>query len=166
MKYIPPKDDAGTPYYVPIVAKSYDFLIGYIQGVQMSRDIIKDVLESIHIDVDIGQIDVLLDSTRFNDILLNGKYESEMTTEEKKSYIFDIVEEVTNKLTYENSENNIDFDDVLNVECSCGLGFYSWKDVLDIPKTNFTCTNCGKMLIYYTGIYDSEYEYYEGRYDG
>ena len=164
MRYSPPVDEDGNPYYVPIVAKNRDFLMGYIRGLDMSKDMIKDVLAAIKINVDLGPIDVLLDSTRFNDILANGKYESEMTINEKKEYIFNIVEEVTTKLTYDNSENNISDDDALKVECSCGLGFYSWKDPVDIPKTNFCCHNCGKILIHYTGIYDGEYEYYEGRY--
>lgn len=162
MKYEAPRDTDGNPYYVPIVAKNKDFLVGYISGLATAKDMIKDVLESINIDVDLGPIDVLLDSTRFNDILENGRYESEMTDAEKKDYIFNIVESVSHKLVYKNSENFVDNSE-LKVECSCGLGFYSWEHAVDSPQQNFACHNCGKILIHYTGIYDSDYEYHEGR---
>ena len=163
MRYEAPVDIDGNPYYVPVVAKNKDFLMGYLRGLDTAKDMIKDVLASININVDLGSIDVLLDSTRFNDILENGKYESEMTEAERKSYIFDIVEEVTTKLTYDNPENNVFDNAPLKLECSCGLGFYSWDVVEDIPKTSFSCHNCGKILIHYTGIYDGDYEYHEGR---
>jgi hypothetical protein len=163
MKYDAPKDIDGHPYYVPVVTKNRDYLMGYISGLDTAKDMIKDVLASININVDLGAIDVLLDSTRFNDILENGRYESEMTDKEKKDYIFDIVEEVTEKLKHSSTENNVLDDAKLRVECSCGLGFYFWDEVTDIPKSNFSCHNCGKILIHYTGIYDGDFKYCEGR---
>ena len=32
MKYEPPIDDNGNPYYVPVVAKNRDFLTGYVSA--------------------------------------------------------------------------------------------------------------------------------------
>ena len=162
MKYIPPKDEHGTPYYVPIVAKNKDFLLGYLHGLETAQEVIEDVMGSIDVKVDLGPVDVILDSTRFNDILENGKRESEMTENELKSYFFDIMEEITTKLTEQNSENDVFNDVVLKVECSCGFGFNSWEDLSDIPETNFLCQNCGKVLIHYTNVNEYEYEYDEG----
>jgi len=163
MRYEAPRDEEGNPYYVPVVAKNQDFLMGYLRGLDTANDMIMDVLTSIDINVDLGKIDILLDSTRFNDLLENGKYESEMSDDEKKSYIFDIVEEVTYKLSEENSENNLFNNTPLKLECTCGLGFYSWANIDEIPETNFKCHNCGKILIHYTNKCDSNYEYHEGR---
>jgi len=162
MNYIPPKDEYGNEYYVPVVCKNKDFLIGYIRGLDMAKEMINDSLTSVDINIDLGPMDVILDSTRFNDILINGKHESDMTDEELKQYITDIVEEVTDKFDTDNIENNVyDDDEILNLECSCGLGFYSWQEYEKIPKESFKCDNCGKILIHYTGDYDYEYEYAE-----
>ena len=159
MRYNPPKDDIGNEYYVPIVAKNKDFLIGYLRGISDSRDIMADVLESINIKLDLGPIEAVLDSTRFNDILQNGKHESEMTDNELEEYIYGIVEELTDKIIDTNSENNIDTKNVLNVECVCDLGYYAWREYNDIPEENFKCANCGRILIDYTDEYDYEYGY-------
>lgn len=32
MYYTPPKDENGNPYYVLIVAKNKDYLLGYLKG--------------------------------------------------------------------------------------------------------------------------------------
>ena len=163
MTYDAPKDIDGNPYYVPVVTKNKDYLMGYISGLDIAKDMITDILDSININVDLGAIDVLLDSTRFNDILVNGVYESEMTDKDKKDYLLGIVEEVSEKLKNTSTENNVLDDAKLRLECSCGLGFYFWDDVRDIPKSSFSCHNCGKILIHYTGIYDGDFEYCEGR---
>jgi len=161
MYYKPPKEN-GIPYYVPIVAKSKEFLIGYLCGIGDGKDVIADVLESIKIDIDLGPIELLLDSNRFNDILVNGKRESEMNDTELRKYIFDIVEEITTKMVNDNEENNIDNDNVLEVECTCGIGYYAWRTYDSIPEYSFRCTNCGKVLIDYCGHYNHEYEFQEG----
>jgi len=161
MQYNSPKIN-GTPYYVPIVAKNKEFLIGYLHGTYDLKDLFSDVLESIRIDIDLGRVDVLLDSTRFNDVLENGKRESQMTPKELKNYIYDIVEDVTNKMDDDNIENNIESENVLEVECSCNLGYYAWKTYESIPEESFKCTNCGKVLIDYCGHYSYEYEFDEG----
>jgi len=162
MKYISPKDEHGNPYYVPIVAKNKDFLIGYLKGLETAKDIIEEVMESIDIKVDLGPVEIVLDSTRFNDLLENGKRESEMTDDELKSYFYDIMEEISTKLTETNSENGVFDNTVLKVECSCGFEFKSWEDLEDVPETNFLCRNCGKILIHYTNVNEYEYEYDEG----
>ena len=152
----------GTPYYVPIVAKNKEFLIGYLCGIGDGKNLIEDAMKSIKIDLDLGPVDTLLDSTRFNDILENGKRESEMSEKELRKYIYDIVEDITARMDDENSENNIENDNVLEVECTCGIGYYAWRSFEKIPEESFKCTNCGKVLIDYTGHYGYEYEFQEG----
>ena len=162
MIYNPPKDENGTPYYVPIVAKNKDFLVGYLRGIADGKDIMKDVLESIDIKLDLGPMDVVLDSTRFNDLLQNGKYESDMKDEDLQKYIYDIVGELTEKMTDDNSENNIKSENVLAVECVCDLGYYAWDSYDNIPEETLKCGECGKVLIHYSGDYDYDYDYHEG----
>ncbi len=159
MKYKPPVDDNGKPYYVPIVSKNKDTLVGYLHALETSKCLMSDVLKSIGIEIDLEPMEAILDSTRFNDILINGKRESEMSLDELKEYMYSIVEEVTKKLDNDNPENNILSDNILDVECDCVVGYYAWTDYDIIPDENFVCTNCGKVLIHYTGEYDHEYEY-------
>ena len=161
MHYNPPEEN-GTPYYVPIVAKNKDFLIGYLRGISDGKNLISDALESVNIDIDFGPVDAILDSTRFNDILEDGRRESELSEEELKKYIYDTVEQLTTKMLGDNSENNIENDNVLEVECTCNVGYYAWRELDDIPEESFRCTNCGKVLIDYCGRYDHEYEFQEG----
>jgi len=167
MKYKPKIDEDGQPYYIPIVVKNKDYLIGYIKGIEDSKDIMNDLLSYMNINADVDNMDVMLDSTRFNDILENGKRESEMSDEELRDYFYDLIDEISRKNTDDNIENNIDDDYIFHVECSCNLGYYAWKDYDSIPDENFKCVNCGKVLIHYTGNYchNYEYDYNGGKYD-
>lgn len=170
MFYKPERDSNGKPYYVPIVVKNKDYLIGYIQGIRDGKDFMTDILNYLNIDLDVNSIktDFILDSTRFNDILSNGKRENEMSEEELKEYFYDMIENVVSNTFYENSENNIESDYIFDVECTCGLGYYAWKDYNDLPDETFKCVNCGKTLIHYTGEYchNLEYDYTGGEFDG
>ena len=161
MYYKPPEQN-GTPYYVPIVTKNRDHLIGYLHGINDGKDLITDALESVKIDIDLGPIDAILDSSQYNDILENGRRGSEMTKKELDKYIYDLVEEMTDKMVDENTENNIDSENALVVDCKCDLGYYAWRTFEDIPDEDFKCTNCGKVLIHYCGNYGYEFSYQEG----
>jgi len=157
----------GKPYYVPIVAKNKDFIIGYINAISDIKELLFDTLESINTDLDfdfdLDIVNIMLNSSRFNDILENGKHESEMSEVEFKKYIYDIIRDASNKMTSQhNIENNIKYNHILDVECSCGLGYYAWDTYDSIPDTTFKCTNCGKILIHYTGHSINEYEFQEG----
>ena len=161
MHYNAPKEN-NVPYFVPIVAKNKEFLVGYLYGIKDGKSIIHDALKSINIDLDLGPVDVILDSTRFNDMLANGKRESEMSHKELQKYIEDIVDDVTRKITDDNVENNIESENILEVECVCGIGYYAWRTYESLPEESFKCTNCGKVLIDYCGHYEYEYEFQEG----
>ena len=169
MYYTPPILN-GKPYYVPIVAKNKDFLIGYINAVIDSKELLCDTLESIntnlHLDLDLDIINIMLNSSRFNDILENGKRESEMSDNDFKKYIYDIVHNATNKINADNTENNVQYNHILEVECSCGLGYYSWDTYESLPEETFKCTNCGKVLIHYSGHSIHEYQFQEGKVNG
>ena len=80
-----------------------------------------------------------------------------------RDYIYTVVESVTNQIDSNNVENNVGYDHVLSVECTCGLGYYSWDSIVDIPENSVKCGNCGKYIIHYTGLDDYIYEYDGGR---
>ena len=48
MKYKPPRDiQTDSPYYVNIVAKNKEYLLGYIHGSSNTQRIIEDVLPMV-----------------------------------------------------------------------------------------------------------------------
>lgn len=59
----------------------------------------------------------------------------------------------------EHPDNDIDNDDILNVDCPCGLGFYSFKEIENVPDKQFKCSVCGRVIIDYTDHFDSEFEF-------
>lgn len=163
MKYNAPKDESGNLYYVPVVAKNKDYLVGYINGIKAFKTTLSDALTSLNMDIDLGPYDIVLDSGRFNDVLENGKRESEMSDDEFITYVTSLVNEISAKIDSGEVENNVTYDTVLAVECVCGLGYYSWDSTDDIPEERFVCSNCGKVVIDYTNKDDSEFEFDGGR---
>lgn len=158
MKYKSPKVD-GKNQWVPIVAKNRDWLVGYISGIQMIESVISNSLEENGIELDFRGLDICLDSSRFNDIMEDGRKESECTDNEIKKYYENIIEEKIDMIKEIHPDNNISDDFFLSVECSCGFGFYNFKKSEDIPKKQFLCGICGKVVIDYTNKDDSYFEY-------
>lgn len=159
MKYEAPTKD-GKRYWVPVVCKNRDHLIGYLEGMRLMEDLILDSLEQAGLDIDVSALELFLDSGRFNDILKDGRRESELTDIDKRKLIKEMVETKTLRMEEEHIENDIEDDiSVLNVECTCGYGFYSWDSLDELPKDIFKCQHCGRIIIDYTGYDDSEFDY-------
>lgn len=160
MIYNAPEDAMGNKYWVPIVVKNKDYLVGYSEGIQCIESLLRDSMKSMNVNFNI--MDFFLDSTRFNNILVDGRRETELSDAERRNIITDLIKDKLDRLNDPHVENDIQSEDVLSVECSCGLGFYSWKTVKDIPSENYLCPECGKVLIDYTNHYDHEFDYDEG----
>jgi len=158
MKYKAPTIN-GKKYWVPVVVKNKDHLVGYLEGMKIMEDMILDALYQNGIDVNIDSMELFLDSLRFNDILQDGRRESELKPDEKKQMLVDLVDNKLKKINDPHVENNIDDDSVLSIECLCNLGYYSWNNVYDIPNDKFYCVHCGRLLIDYTNIDDSEFDF-------
>jgi len=160
MIYKPPK--FGNKFqWVPIVAKNKDWLIGYISGIQLIESLVINNLKENGIFIDLRGIEFCLDSSRFNDILENDKKESECSEDEIKKYYNEMVEEKMNIIKEKHPDNNesIFFDCFLEVECSCGLGVFSFKTANEIPEESFKCQICGRTVIDYTHQNDEEFEF-------
>jgi len=158
MKYTSPIRNK-KPYWVPIVVKNRDYLIGYLSGKKLIEMTITDIIKTLNINFNFKDIDLFLDSSRFNDILMDGRREHELNAEERKKYFMKMFDEKMTSLNNYHVENTVNYKDVLSVECSCGYGFYSWSKYKDIPVKRFHCDNCGRVLIDYTDIDDFEIEY-------
>ncbi len=135
------------PYYVPVVAKNRDYLVGFFE---MGK-IVSNLME---IDY------TLLDSTKYNDLLPNGKRRREMTLEELKGYLEELE---NNKTIHEDNPAKIREEEVsdppfLEIDCVCGNS-HRFDVAEQIPRTNLICEVCGKVLIDYTGYEDSDFVY-------
>lgn len=160
MKYKAPEID-NKPYYVPVVVKSKDYLVGYIHAMDIYTAIFKDCINKIGLDIDVSRFDICLDSNRFNDILADGKRASECSPREMQEYIKKLIEERMQRTNEEHPDNNNDIlkDAILKIDCPCGLGFYVFNKIEEIPETPLKCSNCGRIILDYTDHYDSEFEF-------
>lgn len=163
MKYASPLRNK-RPYWIPIVCKNRDYLIGYLNGIDLVEFTLADIFKQLKIDFNFKDLDLFLDSSRFNDALEDGRREHELGEEEKKNLFIKMFQNNLNNMSNnEYKENNTKYNDVLRIECVCGLGFYGWKEYDDIPAEQFTCSECGRVLIDYTGNDDYKYEFDGGQ---
>ena len=169
MKYEAPTTVDKKPYWVPVVCKNRDQLVGYIKGMKFilgTLDGMKNSNEETGVEseivIDYGQIDPCLDSSRFNDITPLDKRESEMSKEELKKFRQGMIKKaVLRGMEYHPDNDPEIFKEVfLKVECEhCGLVFYQFENPEDIPEESFYCQICGRKLIDYTEHEDNEYEF-------
>lgn len=162
MIYTPPIVD-GKEVWVPVVAKSRDWLVGYINGMNFTQEVISALFEEMEIEFDFSAINGLgVDSTRFNDILPNDARMSKLSKKEFKEFVESMNSEMNNKLEMSDNpdDGDIEVDDrFLIIECPCNLGFYSFNTEKDIPHESLNCQICGRPLIQYTNVDDCEFEY-------
>lgn len=148
-KYKAPKNDEGKPYWVPIVVKNRDQLIGYLECmIQLSMAYKLPLNDTIK----------LLSSDRFNDITRTGKRYGKMSKDEKYNHFKDIIIE-----QHDECDHFEQTDDILNefefgVNCECG-NFVGFRHILEVPDTNLKCELCDRILIDYTGCDDIEFDY-------
>lgn len=133
-------------YYVPIVVKNKDYLIGFLDANKMISPIVE-------IDY------TVLDSMRFNDILPDGS---------RRRYLDE--EQIIEILNSTDEKNNIvefsptmgirepELDVYLEVTCSCG-NYRKFKSAAEIPSKTVYCELCDRDIIDYTHHDDSEIEY-------
>lgn len=159
--YSSPKTDNEEDYVVPIVVKNKDYLVAYIYGMNIVQDIILDGLKNAGVVIGPLNIEPCLDSSRFNDILENGKHERDLNKEELKEYYDKLIKQKIELSQESHPDNDPEiFNKIfLKVDCSCGLGIYSFKTPKEVPEKNLICDICGRTIIDYTGHDDHEYEF-------
>ena len=161
MKYKAPVTEKGQLYWIPVVCRDKSFLVGYLEGTSFTEMMTMDVLESMDITLELDK-ELCIDSSRFNDIMEDGRREHDLTVDEKQQMLVDMFKDRVEHLKDSHPDNKVNYSDVLNLECSCGYGFYSWENTTDIPDKQFNCVHCNRVLIDYTGHYDDEFEFDEG----
>jgi len=160
MKYKPPIKD-NKPLYVPIVTKSKDYLVGYIHAMNLFKEVFEVSLSKMGIEIDTSDFEMCLDSSRFNDIMRNDERSSNCSKEEIKQHLKEMFESKVIKMKehHPDNESKVLENIILKIECPCGLGFYSFENIKDIPEEPLKCSTCGRLIIDYTGHYDNDYEF-------
>lgn len=155
------------PYWIPIVVKNKDFLVGYIQGINLIKRIVEETAKKLDLNFSFMGHDLCLDSSRFNDITEDGRLERNLSENEMKEYYQSMIERKFSRFTVAHPENNQNLykENVLTIECSCGLGFYTYKNYRDIPDKTTECQLCGKKIIDYTSCDDENFEFDGKRYE-
>lgn len=138
----------NTGYYVPVVVKSRDYLIGFL-----------DALDAVSSEF---QFDFsATDSQRFNDWLPNNKRRRDLTDEE----IIEVLKEFDESRSIKEvgidkvvNEDEIEIQPYFEINCICG-NYHSFNTNTEIPREKLECEICGKLLIDYTNVEDDDVEY-------
>lgn len=149
-----PKDKNGKLYWIPVVVKHKDYLMGYIDSFR--------VLSTLY-DIPLNDLNKTLSSDRFNDILQDGSRVRDLSKEQLKEKMKSIILQPSREEHIEN-DTSLYEDNLLTIDCPhCGM-FYSYEETEDIPDKTTKCVTCGKIILLYTDIDDSEIVY-EGKPD-
>ena len=150
--YRSPLNLKSKDYWVPVVAKNRDTLIGFIDGTYSASAIT---------GFEVIDWTMLLSSERFNDMTTEDKKLSEMTKKELTEYVKNIIlDDVLKSNHYEFTEDILS-DYYFSVACSCG-NFFGFKTYKEIPKSSMKCNICDRVIIHYTGK-DDNYFTYDGK---
>jgi transposase-like protein len=147
-----PKDENNKLYWIPVVVKNKDYLVGFIESFKSM---------AVIYEIPLTELDKMFCSDRFNDIMKDGIRIQDLTRNELKEKVKNIILQADRS---EHIENDTDLyeNNYLTIDCPhCGM-FYSFSEIEDIPNENFKCQTCGKTILFYTNLNDDEIEY-EGK---
>jgi hypothetical protein len=149
-----PKDENGKIYWIPIVMKNKDYLVGYIEAYKTLSIIYEIPVSELH--------HTLSSSDRFNDVLQDGTRMRDLSNEELKNKLKEMIS-VPNKGGHPENDEELYKDIILTIDCvHCNM-FYSFKKIEEIPDESLNCSTCGKTLILYTNLNEDEIIYEGGR---
>jgi len=137
-----PRNEDGKQYWVPIIAKNKEQLIGFVSAYKTF---------SFFYDTPISDMELMLSSERFSDIMKDGVRMRELSRNELKERIKKVLDEPDRGEHIENDESIYE-DNLITVTCpQCGM-FYSFKNSTEVPEENFKCQMCNRVVIHYTGV--------------
>lgn len=136
-------------YWIPVVVKNKDYLLGFLISHKINM-----LIDECHP----FNIFRTLSSDRFNDILPNGERIKNLTDEQLKGRLIDIIIRNSIHETHPENDYKIYYDNLLNITCFCGMP-YNFKDEKDLPEESIKCPECKRFIIYYTGCSDDKFFY-------
>ena len=148
-KIKPPTDEKGKAFWIPVVFKNKDTLIGFIEAFRSF---------AFYYDTPLSDIEMMLSSERFNDTLRTGDRMRDLTRFQVKEIVKKMISRPDRSEHVENDEQ-LYSENVLNIDCpKCGM-FYSFKSFRDIPEENLKCQMCERTILFYSGLGDHEIEF-------
>lgn len=158
--YTPQYDKDNNPLWTPVVYKNRDTLIHFITGYLHLKATIENAFE-----IELADLRMPIDSSRFNDILPDGRHFNSLSKDKQDQYINNTFEEKAQLMVDRESNDELRSDimssSMLDIECpGCNIP-YIFKTSCDIPVKSFYCSTCGRLLIHYTGHEDYEYIFSE-----
>lgn len=150
-KFESPLDENNKPYWVPIVTKNLDNLKGFLHAYTMLAEIY---------DLPLEELNKMLSSDRFNDVLYDGSRVRDLSDVELKKKIQKMIF-VPDRESHIENTGEIYTENILTVDCvNCGM-HYGFDNANYLPEENFDCSCCNRRLIHYTNLDDDEF-YYDG----
>jgi hypothetical protein len=127
-------------YYVPVVVKNRDYLIGFLDAVSAISD---------EMEVDF----TALDSMRLTDVLPDGRRRRDLDPIAIMESIVSNTEGTVVETTMELQEQPY-----FEVHCNCG-NYIKFDSPHELPTVTRKCELCNKVLIDYTGHDQDDYDY-------
>jgi len=152
-KIVFPKDKNGKEYWISIVIKNRDTLVGFLEA-------FKNFCKFYEIPT-ATDVNVIISSDRFNDVLPDDSRMRNYSREDLKEKILDMIDKEQERSEKEENDGHLLQDNILNLDCNgCGM-FYSFKTSRELPEADFDCQCCGRKLIYYINV-DADSVMYDG----
>jgi hypothetical protein len=152
-KFELPRDEDGKLYWVPIVVRNKDYLLGFIDSYRL--------LASLY-DIPLSELSRTVSSDRFNDVLYDGTRVKDLTKKQLKEKVKEMLLMPSRNEHIENHSGLYE-ENILTLDCPhCGM-FYSFKNIKDIPEETSKCVTCGKVILLYTNTYDEDITYEGGK---
>jgi len=155
-KYRAPLNAQGKPYWIPVVCKNKDFLIGYISGGSSAMETLRKELQKSIPNNSHIKVPLFLDSSRFNDYIGNtgirvgdlsdNEYQVLLTEKRKR-------DEYKKKHYHPENKPNVLVPKYFEVTCLCG-NYYSFNSAVEIPEESLKCGLCDNYIIHYIGVDD------------
>ena len=128
-------------YYVPVVVKNRDYLIGFL-------DAVSAISEEMEVDF------TALDSMRMTDVLPSGKRRRDLNP-------LEIMEDLASSLegtVVESTQTAYVEQPYFEVHCECG-NYIRFNTPHELPTVTRKCEICNKVMIDYTGHDQDDYDY-------
>ena len=150
-KIQPPIDKNGKEYWIPVMIKNRDVLLGFLDAFSQ--------FSSFYEIPTASDVNVIISSDRYNDIMPDDIRVREVTKIVLKEKILEMIDIECGRAEHvENSIGVLD-SNLLNLDCKSCNNFISFKEQKEIPEKSFNCPNCGRCLIHYTNIDSSDIKY-------
>lgn len=153
LEYRSPEDKNGKHYWVPIVVKNKDTLVGFTEGINLMTSITDSEI--------IYSPSMALSSERLNDTTIDGRRLYLMDDKELEKYITGLLKKSEARIdsTHEDDECGIADEYYFHMSCGNCHNFFGYRSPNDIPDKDVVCEICDRTVLEYINVDDSDLTY-------